>query len=168
MEHFYCEKQSATLSIPSCVAMYQAAKKDGKGYFGSRVKCKGCDVGACHAGDVSSAKKTNPLYKASHCPRCHNKHATRMVKGLCISCLNRQYEMEKGKNAKGAAPVKLRELHAFFVNFYAEELGACKKWVQKTTSRIEAIFHILRNQPSTVSFGWSSPRPPMRQLSLFG
>lgn len=167
MDSFFCERQKASLSKDGCIQMYSAAKHDVKSYFGSRIKCQGCPIGANHAGDVSLSKKTNPLYKASHCPRCH-KHATRMVKGLCVSCLNRQYELEKGRNAKGHAPVKLRELHSFFVGFYADEIGFCKKWVQKATSRIEAIFHILRTQPHGVAFGWSSPRPPMRQLSLFG
>lgn len=103
-EYFACERYGATLSPASCAALYRCEKKSEQGLH---PKCKGCPVGMFHAGEaVVNVRK---IYRSKLCPRCHCQ-ASRLVKGVCVSCVNRQYELERGRNARGTAPLQVTPL----------------------------------------------------------
>src|SRR5690348_2187748 len=99
--YFACGPYKSSMSVASCEGMYRAEKgtKNGR-----HPHCAGCPVGALHAGEALPSAST--LYQSKICPRC-TQPASRIVRGVCVSCINRQYEIERGINAKGSAPSRL-------------------------------------------------------------
>lgn len=63
--------------------------------------CSGCQVGAQRAG-----VRPEPVPLPRFCCRCLTLSPRLIGKRLCPSCYNRQLEVEKGRNARGTAPVK--------------------------------------------------------------
>lgn len=98
---FACAPLAATLSTATCAARFNEAQSRER-FFA----CKNCPVGAHHAGKPPPIR--SPLNSKRVCARCL-RQAPRVVWGRwCVSCFNRQQEVIKGRNAKGAAPKKLR------------------------------------------------------------
>lgn len=94
--------------------MYHAAiRVTQKGH--NLYHCHGCDTGAKNAGlEKPETVRDNGIDII--CPRCLG-WMSRSVRGVCISCKNREYEVKKGVNARGKAPVKLREIHTMDIVF---------------------------------------------------
>lgn len=65
--------------------------------------CRGCPLGARHAGRKAAPPKDHPLVGAV-CVRCLRQSAHLVWKKLCPSCDARQGEVRRGKNAKGTRP----------------------------------------------------------------
>jgi hypothetical protein len=103
--YFRCEKLRATLPVEHCGMMWKQAnhKKDER-----RWACRCCPIGAVHAGETAAS--LSPFKGALICGRCHRPASRLVGKHLCVSCKNREYELLKGRNAKGSAPVKLKAL----------------------------------------------------------
>jgi hypothetical protein len=158
-QFFRCEAYAADLSTMSCSGMYKAEKGRQNG---RHPHCNGCAIGAGHAGE---AAPTSTLFGAKFCPRC-TRPAARIVKCLCVSCVNRQYELDRGSNAKGTAPSRLRPLISVHV---AWSLAGDAKMTKfpKVVSRLEAVLRILQAQPGEVEFSWMGLRPDLPQLPLF-
>jgi hypothetical protein len=96
-EYFRCERLRGSLSAVSCAQRWRAARDPKNEVYGM---CRGCPIGAAHAGQVCD----NPEQGRKVCVRC-DQPTTRLIHGLyCPSCINRQYEVEKGRNGKGAPP----------------------------------------------------------------
>lgn len=160
-EYFRCEAYRASMSVPGCAKMYQSEKSNRDG---RHAHCYGCKIGAEHAGEKVAAMAT-PVYQSKICPRCH-AGATRIVKGLCISCLNRQYEVEKGRNSKGSKPVKAAPLVEVTLHVTNDEKVSVVK-IPLATGRLEGIYRVLRVQPGNPLFGWRADVPSAPQASLF-
>lgn len=159
-KYFRCSPYQSSMSVTSCAGMYRAEKGRQNG---RHPHCNGCAVGALHAGE---APPVESAYLGSKiCPRCRQP-AARIVKGVCVSCINREYEVVRGCNAKGSAPVRLKPLGPVAVSYAADgEVRATT--FPRVVDRVEAVLRVLRTQPGEVVFGWYSSAPVLQQLSLF-
>jgi len=129
--------------------------------------CFGCELGATHAG--VEIVRSNHLYGARICSRCH-RPSNRLIHGEhCTSCYNRQREVEIGRNGKGTRPVKHAHLHACRLLVAINGQPQAKRF-ERIADTAEAIVSVLRHAQGVVVFGFkgiiqSSPRPV--QLELF-
>lgn len=158
-KYFRCEPHKATMSVASCVGMFKAEKGRNNG---RHPHCAGCPIGAAHAGEKPPA---SGLFGSRLCPRCTNP-AARFVRGVCVSCINRQYELERGVNAKGSAPSRLAPLVSLSLA-YAIDGEARLTTFPKVTGCVEAMLRVLRTQPGEVEFGWTAAMPDLAQQRLF-
>lgn len=106
LRFFRCEPYRATLSMPGCATRWRQAQEATGAAAESLTPCRGCKIGAAHAGE--RAVSYSALFGALICPRCR-RGGSRMIGGrVCISCYNREREARAGKNARGTAPIKLQ------------------------------------------------------------
>jgi hypothetical protein len=78
---------------------------------------------------------------------------------LCISCVNRQYEFIRGKNAK-CNPPKIK-LDRRTVRYAIEGAGVETLTVEHSVDLTEIMMMVLRKTRGRVSFGFhSGPRMP--------
>ena len=91
------------LSPASCAANYRSGKVAAA--WQTTRFCKGCQIGAGHAGEVVQQVV---IRKVSLCRSC-GAAGGRIVHGLlCVSCYNRLTEALRGRNARGKVPTKWR------------------------------------------------------------
>lgn len=103
---FRCIRLRANLSPACCGRNFSEA---------ATMACVGCDVGKRHAAEHSLDMKRHVTGRTSRwdsrpagvCVRC-NRHTLRLVRShtVCVSCYNRENEVRRGANAKGALPIK--------------------------------------------------------------
>ncbi|WP_431860191.1 hypothetical protein [Azospirillum sp.] len=92
------------------------------------------------------------------CPRC-TREASRLIKGrLCVSCYNREREVERGRNAKGTTPRLGARLHreVLAVN---DGTAVRVEVFEHVTSRVEALITVAKRATGAVVF--SRPRPEL-------
>lgn len=152
--YFVCPYGYGTLSDSACARLYQDAMSPAGLREGRRITCRGCPVGAVHAG-VHGIASASRFLGATWCARCHHD-ARRLIRGaLCVSCYNREREVLIGKNAKGSKPIFGKQVSPVILSCYSEN---GKKSVvlrmEKVSSRLEAVLSVLRRDASAVSFGW--------------
>jgi hypothetical protein len=146
VQYFRCERMLASLSTNACASNWRLAndERDPR-----RERCKGCAIGALHAGE--SGLNLSPLRGTNTCSRCHRGAPRLIRKHLCVSCANREYEMVKGRNAKGHPPVTHPPLDRRSVSYLSG--GQVKmKTVDLTTSLDELIVAVLRDERKEVQF----------------
>jgi len=107
VSYFACERLRAKFPVDACAQMWRQANHERNE---NRMACKSCPIGAAHAGETAAS--LSPLKNTLICGRCHRRSNRLVGKHLCVSCKNREYEYLKGRNAKGAKPVKLKSLDA--------------------------------------------------------
>lgn len=146
-EYFRCDPLRATLSTRACAQMYQREKRTRSG---QHPHCRGCEVGALHAGE----RAPTPLFGALVCPRCA-RGAMRLVRGLCVSCVNRQYEVTRGRNARGGAGPRL-QLAPLEVVLYEDD-GLMQARCGLAAGLLEVIWRALRTRANARSFHVRSP-----------
>jgi hypothetical protein len=110
---FTCERLNSVLTKEACAANYTRSN--------APLSCKGCPIGSVHADGLSDRDESDRHAKAQaahglSCIRCErNEHtATKYIARfrltrkhtLCLNCFNREREVVRGYNAKGAKPVK--------------------------------------------------------------
>lgn len=160
--YFRCDRQRATLSTTACAESWRRADDLNDG---SCHACKLCPIGAVHAGEVAASR--SPLKGTLTCARCH-RTAGRLISGMvCVSCKNREYELVKGRNAKGAAPVKLQRLcqRRVFIR-HGDELRVLVR--QRSVDTDELIVAALRDSKKAVTFAWDcTPPKAIRQARLW-
>jgi hypothetical protein len=125
--HFYPHAAFASIQVFECDRLNAVLTKDSCAHNYTRpnapLSCKGCKIGAAHAaGDTPNMDRhtLSAIANSQRCIRCERDgHSAtryigrfRLVKQhtLCINCFNREREVVKGHNAKGATPVKWRVL----------------------------------------------------------
>lgn len=161
VEYFRCTRLLATLSTDGCAGMWREANE---GRSERRALCERCPIGARHAG-ISDASLA-PIRGKLICARCE-RPATRLIGAhVCVSCKNREYELLRGYNAKGAFPVKLAPLAPRRIKFLAgSQVVTLRR--EHTTSVRELIVAALRDATHTVRFAFAGAAPAARQLRLF-
>ena len=148
---FDCTRLHAGLKTTACAEMWRAANE---GRSERYTACRSCFVGATHAG-VSNASRS-PIRGALVCQRC-SRGATRLIrKAWCVSCANRQYEIIKGRNARGVAPTRLAPLAPRQV-FYMANGRTVLKRMEHTTHFGELIVAVMRDSVHAVAFAWRGP-----------
>jgi hypothetical protein len=119
---FTCERLNAVLTAESCAKNYTREK--------APHSCKQCPIGHQNAAAATRPSNRHTALEASlglSCIRCERTEATakryigrfRLVRKytICVGCYNRQLEVEKGANSKGATPVKHAGLKAATVTY---------------------------------------------------
>jgi hypothetical protein len=139
-----------TLSTSSCAKLWEAAQRQRPKPWESSAACRTCPVGAQHAGrplPVPAAEQLRLI-----CPRCR-RQAARLINGrLCVSCMNREYEALKGRNAKGGRPRLCDVLH---VEHIAVVEGAEVRQVrhENVVSPVEVLLVMARSTKTPLAFG---------------
>jgi len=160
--YFRCERMRATLSTAACRDSWRRADELNDG---SHSNCRLCPIGAVHAGEVAASM--SPLKGTLTCARCH-RSAGRLIGGMvCVSCKNREYELVKGRNAKGTAPVKLCALDARRIRYrHGSEL--CTLKLRHSVDTDELVVAVLRDSKQSVVFAFNSTPPAaIRQARLW-
>jgi hypothetical protein len=148
---FDCTRLHAGLKTTACAEMWRAANEERSERY---TACRSCPVGATHAG-VSNASRS-PIRNALVCQRC-GRGATRLIrKAWCVSCANRQYELIKGRNARGMVPTKLAPLAPRSVYYMANGRTVLKR-MEHTTHSGELIVAAMRDSVHAVAFAWRGP-----------
>lgn len=161
VQHFRCDRMLATLAVSSCATMWRKANTS----EGSCTACLRCTIGAEHAGETQASNSA--LHLAKVCARCHKPAARLIGKMHCVSCKNREYELDKGRNAKGTQPVKLRSLCKRRVRYLSGN-ESCTLTAARTLDSDELVVAVLRDSSQRVRFGLAVvSQPRMRQLRLF-
>jgi hypothetical protein len=157
-DYFHCPKDVGTFSTDFCARIYQEAMSPQGLKDGVRIACRGCVIGAGHAGVCgSSASRFLGLLSCSRC----QKGATRLIRGsICVSCYNREREVLIGKNAKGNKPVHCKAVGSMYVAcaIDAGESVQVRK-SDKVSSLLEVYLSILRSMPKKVWFGMVNQMP---------
>lgn len=149
VQHFQCERLRASLSVGACADNWRRANSDRDI---ARLKCRGCQIGAEHAGE--SGANTHPLRGTTTCGRCH-RGASRLIHGhLCVSCYNRQRERLIGKNGKGSLPVKLARLDARNVTYQRADGTVHTRTIDRTVDMEEVLVAVLRDEQQAVRIGF--------------
>jgi len=160
--YFRCDRMRATLSTDACSGMWRKANNEGDESHGA---CMRCQLGAEHAGELQASM--SPLKGTLTCARCHRSSGRLIGAMVCVSCKNREYELLRGRNAKGTAPVKLTCLSRRRVRYMAGS-EPCSLVVQHSLDTDELVVAALRDSKNRVRFGFGVAMPPaVRQLRLF-
>lgn len=145
--------------------MYREGNHTEAGLPGNRLfRCRSCPIGAAHAGEEVSF--FSALFGSDICPRC-GKGTTRMIQGrICVSCRNREYELLRGRNAKGTVPVKLRPLFPIVLNFMVN--GNPRRYrAPLATDITETMVQVLRLTKGRITFGFQGDHSHLKQGRLF-
>ena len=143
-EYFQCQPMRATLSQRACAQMY-AAKKSGRA-DSIHTHCRGCAVGALHAGE----RAATPLFGALICPRCA-RGALRLVRGVCVSCVNREYEVARNRNARGGAAPSGLHLAPLQLLLFEDDGLVCAR-ASMASGLLEVIWRALRTRAKARNF----------------
>jgi len=104
-ETFLCPRQSGgLLLLPSACAKLWQRGLTADATNAARL-CRGCTIGAEHAGAGSQAA---PAVPAGHvCVRCGRSNLRIIAStGICVSCYNREREVRIGRNRRGQPPCR--------------------------------------------------------------
>ena len=79
--------------------------------------CRGCEIGAGHAGETPSLAPGDDGRKCCFC----NRSDQRLVcKTVCVSCANRIFELMRGRYRRDAPPGLGARLHCYVVHIEEE------------------------------------------------
>jgi len=166
LKMFACAPYRATLSQGGCANRWREAQ-DATGHRAdSLASCRGCAIGAAHAGEEHVAY--SPLYGVSICPACR-RGAMRMIHNkLCVSCYNRRREMRTGKNARGNTPVELMERPLRPVEYILQVNGKARRArAAAVGDLLEPMIQTLRTTKGIVGFAFAGFTAGIRQGRLF-
>ena len=113
-ELFTCPYQPGELrlSTSACANQFRQARAKKPEPWSPLVTCRGCELGAQHAGVAISVVNAGQVQKelSGRCTRCYQR-AHRMIHArLCPSCYNRGREWIVNRNARGCVPVEIPPL----------------------------------------------------------
>ena len=146
---FRCDRMAASLQVMRCASMW--AEANGKGSPPERLeRCRGCSVGACHAG--ARDPSYHRLRGVTVCARCHRTDLRLIGGNVCVGCKNREYEWVKGRNAKGKFPACHPRLDPRRL-VYATSAGVHVVVRERTASTTEMVVEVLRDSPKRALFG---------------
>lgn len=143
-DYFICPRQPGELrlSTGACSKLYQRAKKSEP--WDAAHHCKGCAIGARHSGEAPP-KQAMPTRE---CLRC-GKQATRLIRNhLCVSCYNREREIQTGNFRRGKPPQNI-QLTVIFVLCAGQ---AAPVRVQ-ATEIAEALMVAIKRNPDVAILG---------------
>jgi hypothetical protein len=152
---FACTTYRATLSQTGCASRWRKAQLAARQAADAFATCRGCPIGAAHAGEAHVAY--SKLYGVAICPRCRRGGA-RMIGGrLCISCYNRNRELAAGKNAKGNRPVELQARAPHPVEAIVTIDGEARRARVLATGLPELLLQTLRTTKGSITFAFAGP-----------
>lgn len=164
-QFFTCQRYG-TMSPGACAKNYAAAP-DAVRASGRLDGCVGCPVGQQHtdpAAPIQVLPNASALTFRQVCVRCRRGSEAligrmRLVRGhsICVSCYNRESEVRKGRNAKGARPKKWRGL-LDGVQIGCVENGqlTIERFDHPVKDRLEAVLTLMRRKSGPKVVAWSS------------
>lgn len=175
--YFTCERYG-TMSTDACSKNYATAPSVARdGRLGG---CIGCQIGALHhGGHLTRSSGGNQPGWCARCRRAPDDYKgsgvsrVRLVNGgICVSCANRQYEVAKGADAKGAVPkIWNTKLGPRFVGLVeADRVSVARE--RLAVDPLEVGLIAMRRRAEVLAICWVSlgilPAPPQpEQLTLF-
>jgi hypothetical protein len=155
---FDCRPYRAKLLTTACAKRWRQAQK-AKGYAAEAVECcRGCSIGAAHAGEAVVRYST--LYDSTICPRCGRGSARRLVGGRrCIGCYNREREFVRGRNGKGSKPVHAIPLHRRTVRYAVEGGDVQGLTIPHSRDLVELMLTVLRTTRGRPFFYFTGQAP---------
>lgn len=163
---FTCAYQPGELrlSVESCADQWRAAQKKKPEVWSSLSVCRGCAVGAQHAGHADHVALPSDSVGGSLCTRCHHPSSRIICGRWCPSCYNRTLEVRKGRNARGKKPLQLPPLFTARIGVVQDGLVSTVE-VRDVMTFVEAEMVVLRRAKQRVML--CRPQPAQfRQMSL--
>lgn len=166
---FTCQRHQGALRLTpaTCAGMWQRARRNAEPDRIRLEPCRGCPVGAAHAGVKVRPSPAQAIDPGLSCVRCGQSGGRRLVGSrLCVSCYNREREYEIGRNAKGGPCSHHVPLFCATVGAVTETGAVRPLQVDMVATHLEAALVIARAAGS-VRFGRvppgapSTPCPPM-------
>ena len=145
---FDCAPMRATLTTESCKRNWTEAQTAARDAAHHLSRCRGCALGAKHAGVDPGTVAPRP---GKICCRCREQSARLIWGTLCPSCYNRQAEFEKGRNAKGAFPTLFQPLRPVLLAI--SEGGKTRAVKFTVRDAVEAALRALRHAKGPVLIG---------------
>jgi hypothetical protein len=109
---FFCPRYHATLSTAACAKRYCTAIKTSAGQVDGQIsQCRTCPIGRRHAGDTGFRVSVLSSDLSGICCRCSRGSIKLINQVLCPLCSNRNYELLRGRNAKGTRPTQLKAMN---------------------------------------------------------
>lgn len=153
----------ATISVDQCATMWRAANQNNSEL---RRQCRGCALGAQHAGEPDA--NLCDIHDVKICARCRGE-ASRLIFGnICVSCRNREYERARGYNARGTPLTKLAPLEPRQVRYLEGGVPRVRR-AALSASTDELVVGTLRDAAKRVMFGFIgfAQGSGCRQMRLF-
>ncbi|HEX7641969.1 MAG TPA: hypothetical protein VF472_07105 [Burkholderiaceae bacterium] len=172
-KYFIC-KRYGTMSPEACARNYRSAPDAIRS--GRLEACLGCAIGHGHAGGrehVVAAPAAGAVTRSKpaclRCRRSGRESASRLIgrmrlirqHTICVSCYNREREVLRGRNAKGAPPRKWAGLYFTHISYVkAGQPRRCERLAVPVLDRIEAALLMLRRDG--VQSVYFAAREPVR------
>jgi hypothetical protein len=168
-KYFVCPRMpgNATLSATACASQFTVARyarqdeeRDTRHY------CRNCPTGAMHAGIDDFVPRTK-FQESTECVRCGNTGRRLIGASVCISCKNREYEVLKGRNAKGTKPIHCAVVYPMQA-LVRDGKRRAKLQQFIATGMLEVILAAAKRSKDRAIVGFRGRvRPSAIQLSLF-
>lgn len=106
-----CPRMAGCLRLlpASCAQNWRRSRKSEP--WDSVFVCRGCEVGARHAGETIPL----PAVPPKGCCYCGKTDRRLICKSLCVSCANRIFEILRGRYRRHTPPGLMNRLHAFHI-----------------------------------------------------
>lgn len=172
-----CHRRALACSVAACVQDWRRAQARKPFPWESRWHCRGCVEGAARAGvSAAQAVAVRQIDSVLHtCTRCHRQAERLIRQRFCLSCYNRELELQKGRNGKGTSPVVLQArypLHIWRLRFRPASLSGDWQWqrpVERAVDTLEAMLTLIHQERTLLTFARSIPDfSSSRQLGLWG
>ena len=171
-EMIECAPRALTCSVEACARDWQRAQARKPFPWESRWHCRGCAEGAARAGQpVARGLEVGRLDGVLHtCTRCHRR-TDRIVQRFCLSCYNRERELQTGRNGKGSTPVLLQArypVRTWRLRFRDAHGGwQWRQPVDRVVDALEAMFVLMRQERALLTFARVVP-DGTDQFALWG
>jgi hypothetical protein len=150
---FTCQPYRAKLSTTACAARWRATQRSRGEAAEQIIRCRGCSIGAQHAGERYIARSA--IFGTARCPRCGSGSTRMIANRLCVSCYNREFEVRRGRNAKGTKPTISLAERRIGVLIDIDKPGECWRVDvvgELAVDMVEMIAQILRVAVGRVAF----------------
>lgn len=154
---FQCTTWRARLTTKACSARWREAQTAVLDRADELAKCRGCALGAGHAG--YPPVRYSDYFQKKICAQCGRGGMRIVGNRLCVSCWNRRRELKLGRNARGNLPVELLERPLVAVEVVVEVDGTLRRIRDPETSGVaETMLQALRTMRGEIRFpcasGW--------------
>lgn len=153
---FRCEPYRATVSIKACADRWRAGQLAAGTAADRFEKCRGCAIGAAHAGAKNVYR--SPLFGMQIDPRTRRWSARLIFGRLGVSSYNREREFVLQRNAKNRPPTFRLEPRRLAIILDGKERIEIRD--QLTADSAELVVAVLRTAVGRVAFTRGRPAAP--------
>lgn len=160
LRFFSCGPFRATLSQGGCATRWRQAQ-DTKGKSRELVEasrpCRGCAIGAAHAG--ANHVPLSQWFGAAICSGCRTGSTRIIGRRLCPTCYNRRRTMRVGINRRGHKPVELLAKKSLrTVEFHLRVDGRERRVrVAGVADLLEPMVQFMRTERGLPAWGHAAP-----------